>query len=72
MEDQGIGISAHTCLIYLINFTGSPQAPQKQKGMGFGLFIADEINEAHGRRLRAENEPDQGAFFHIALPIQNR
>lgn len=35
---------------------------------GFGLAIAAAIAEAHGGRLTAENAPNGGALFRIALP----
>ena len=44
----------------------------KPGGLGMGLAIARSIVEAHGGRLRAENNPDAGASFTFALPIAGR
>ena len=41
----------------------------KKEGMGMGLAINRTIIESHGGRLWAENRPEQGAVFHITLPL---
>lgn len=40
----------------------------KPHGMGLGLSIARSIVEAHGGRIRAENNRDAGSTFRVALP----
>ena len=40
----------------------------KAHGMGLGLSIARSIAEAHGGRIRAENNPIAGARFSVVLP----
>jgi K+-sensing histidine kinase KdpD len=41
---------------------------QNRRGIGLGLAICRTIVEAHGGKVTAENRPDGGAVFHIALP----
>jgi signal transduction histidine kinase len=41
----------------------------KEKGMGISLAVSRSIVEAHGGRLWAENGPDGGARFNVALPL---
>jgi PAS domain S-box-containing protein len=41
----------------------------KESGMGIGLAVSRSIVEAHGGRIWAENNPDGGTTFNIALPL---
>ncbi len=41
----------------------------KTEGTGLGLPMASKIVQAHGGRLRAMENPDNGTIFRIALPL---
>jgi signal transduction histidine kinase len=43
----------------------------KPEGLGLGLSICRSIIAAHGGRLWADNNPDEGATFTFALPAHN-
>ena len=45
-----------------------PLVTTREKGLGIGLTVSRSIIEAHGGRLWAENNPDGGATFSVALP----
>jgi PAS domain S-box-containing protein len=44
----------------------------REQGMGLGLSISRSIIEAHGGRIRAENNPGGGATVRFALPARER
>ncbi|MFL5321357.1 MAG: sensor histidine kinase, partial [Myxococcaceae bacterium] len=39
-------------------------------GLGLGLYVAQQITEAHGGRIRAENAEGGGAKFTVNLPLK--
>jgi signal transduction histidine kinase len=43
----------------------------KKSGLGIGLSVAERIVKAHSGRIWAENRPNGGAIFHLALPAVN-
>ena len=64
VRDQGTGIDEdHITGIFEAFYT------TKSEGMGMGLSICKSIIEAHGGRLRAENNPDRGATVSFTVPI---
>jgi PAS domain S-box-containing protein len=66
IADRGRGIPPDAAdRLFEPFFTTKPQ------GLGLGLSICRSIIAAHGGRLSAENNPDDGATFTVALPAQN-
>ena len=64
VSDRGPGIAAeHLPQLFDSFFT------TKRTGMGLGLPIARSLVEAHGGRIWAENGREQGALFHVELPV---
>jgi signal transduction histidine kinase len=63
VRDYGPGIAAEQLpRLFEAFYTTKPT------GLGMGLAICRAIIEAHDGRLWAENNPDGGATFHLALP----
>jgi PAS domain S-box-containing protein len=63
VEDSGPGIPADR-----LEGIFEPFYTSKPEGLGMGLAICRSIALAHGGRLWAENRPEGGAVFHLALP----
>ena len=64
VTDSGCGIPAESMNKLFVHFLTS-----KPDGLGMGLSISRSIVEAHGGRLEAKNNPDRGATFYFALPV---
>jgi C4-dicarboxylate-specific signal transduction histidine kinase len=63
VRDRGHGIAPeHLPRLFESFFT------TKHRGMGLGLSITRTLVEAHGGRIRAENNPDGGSVFQVELP----
>jgi PAS domain S-box-containing protein len=64
VSDNGQGIPADNLpRVFEPFFTSKPN------GLGMGLAISRGIIEAHGGRLRVENNATGGATFHFTLPV---
>ncbi len=65
VRDRGHGLTVDQLdKIFKPFFTSKPH------GLGLGLSISQTIVAAHDGRLWAENNPDRGASFHVALPTE--
>ncbi len=62
VSDTGPGFQAGPDHIF------EPFVTTKASGLGMGLSISRSIIDAHGGRLEAVHDPDDGATLHITLP----
>jgi two-component system sensor kinase FixL len=63
VRDRGVGLRDDQ-----LDKLFQPFYTTKSDGLGMGLAISRSIVEAHGGRLWAQNNPDQGATFRFTMP----
>jgi PAS domain S-box-containing protein len=62
IRDSGIGVPEPPADVF------APFFSTKRQGLGMGLSISRSIIEAHGGRLTAARNPDEGSTFRFVLP----
>jgi PAS domain S-box-containing protein len=67
VRDQGIGIAPEDRERVLGRFERAVSSSH-YGGLGLGLYIANEIVQAHGGSINIDSQPAQGATFTITLP----
>lgn len=69
VQDDGPGIDAKALQLLFQRFSQAhTEAPDRDQGVGLGLFIAKAIIEAHGGAIGVESQLGQGATFWFTLP----
>jgi PAS domain S-box-containing protein len=71
IRDNGIGFEPEYATIIFAPFKRLHTA-NAYPGTGVGLAICRRIVRAQGGRIWAESQPDQGATFFFALPVESR
>ncbi|MBI4080580.1 MAG: PAS domain S-box protein [Candidatus Levybacteria bacterium] len=71
VRDFGVGIpKEYQKKIFTRFFQVHDQAPQKESGMGMGLYIASEIIRQHNGRIWVESSKGRGSTFYFTLPLK--
>lgn len=69
VHDQGAGIAADEQDQIFERFRRASNIDQNISGLGLGLYISQEIVEAHGGELTVQSVPNRGSTFRISLPM---
>ena len=70
VHDTGIGISPQDLPRLFSKFFRAPNAIRKQtEGYGLGLYISQNIIQAHGGTIAVQSEEDKGSTFTVTLSI---
>ena len=67
VSDNGVGISPEQCeKLFNPYFRGNPRP--KSVGLGLGLYLCQQIVQAHGGNISVESQLGQGTTFSFTLP----
>jgi signal transduction histidine kinase len=72
LKDEGPGIPEEHIQHVFKRFYRVPTDKEKTRGSGLGLYICQQIVNAHGGAITLRSQPDEGAEFIIDLPKQTR
>ena len=69
VKDTGIGVPPEDAKkLFDKFFRGANAVKSKAEGSGLGLYITQNIIQAHGGSVWAESELNRGSTFHFTLP----
>lgn len=69
IRDEGVGIPPpHLKRIFERNYQAPSSIRRQPRGLGVGLYIANEVVRAHGGQIAVESKLGEGSIFSIILP----
>ncbi|MET0543881.1 MAG: hybrid sensor histidine kinase/response regulator [Variovorax sp.] len=70
VSDQGIGIAPGDHARVFKQFERTESSRKQAPGLGLGLYITQQIVQAHAGEITVESEVGRGARFTVTLPLQ--
>lgn len=70
IKDLGIGIAPEKQKILFNRFTRVASADIEKKGLGVGLYIANQIVNIHNGKIKIFSIPNKGSTFTVELPMK--
>jgi signal transduction histidine kinase len=71
VRDTGPGVAPEDYETIFESFRQTEAGLRHGEGTGLGLAIARRLAESHGGRLWLESQADEGATFHLSLPVRS-
>ena len=68
VSDHGIGIAPDQLARIFGRFERAVSA-HEYGGLGLGLYIVQQIVQAHGGDVQVDSQPGAGATFNVTLPL---
>jgi len=73
IQDFGMGIpESQQSKVFTKFFRGDNATKVNAVGTGLGLFLVQNIIEAHGGKIRFKSEENKGTSFYLSLPIKEK
>ena len=70
IKDQGVGIPQEKQKMLFDRFTRASPNNGEIKGLGVGLYIANQIVKVHNGRIKLFSLPKKGSTFTVELPLK--
>ncbi len=70
VRDHGPGIEPAQQDSIFERFKKAPSPGEKKEGFGLGLYIVQQLVEAHGGTVQVQSTPGQGSTFTVELPLE--
>ncbi len=71
VSDQGIGIPKEKQNAIFDRFKRASNAKQSFKGLGVGLYLVQQIVQAHRGTIKVESKQGKGSIFVVELPLKS-
>jgi signal transduction histidine kinase len=69
IRDNGIGISPQQ-LPHLFKLYARGQRARRMPGLGLGLYLCQQIINAHRGEIGVDSQPNSGSVFWFTLPVE--
>ncbi len=70
VKDNGVGINPENLeKLFQIDSKVKQKGTHNEDGTGIGLILCKELTDKHRGRIWAENVPEGGSVFYVALPL---
>ncbi|MGC4119820.1 MAG: HAMP domain-containing sensor histidine kinase [Myxococcales bacterium] len=69
VTDEGVGIAPEDVSHIFEPFRRAGASRESVRGVGLGLYVTQQIVQAHGGRIEVDSTPGAGSTFRVLLPL---